>query len=179
MLKTTRLLLISTGILFIFALAATAQTSKRTSATYDDWTLNCVYAGEASPKSCQVLQAQPVQGQAAPTIRIAIVSASENQPFKIYFQMPPNVRIPFGVHLLGSGEETVVQAAFLWCAPSRCVAESDVSAQQLDKLSKGSQARIVFKDANERDLAVPISVKGLAQTLSAMNGAVTSSDKGK
>jgi invasion protein IalB len=170
--KTTRPTLILAWIFVIFSLAAAAQTAKQTSATYEDWTLSCVYAAEPRPKSCQASQAQTRQGQTAQLTRIAIVPAFDGHLVKVYFQVPPNVRIASGVRLFGSGEESLVVATFIWCVATRCVAENDVSAELLGKLAKTSEARIVFKDANEHEVAVPVSTKGLSQTLNAMNEAL-------
>jgi invasion protein IalB len=159
-------------VLIVLCPPAIAQTAKQTSATYDDWTVSCVNQAPPSIKTCQVLQAQTLQGQTAQLTRIAITPVPSRRLAKVYFQVPSNVRIASGIRLLGGGEESFVTAAFLWCASSRCIAESDVSAELLDSLAKASQARIVFKDANEREVAVPISTKGLSQTLNAMNEAL-------
>jgi invasion protein IalB len=159
-------------LLIVLCPQAIAQTAKQTSATYDDWTVSCVHQATPAAKTCQMLQTQTLQGQTAQLTRIAITPTPGPQFAKIYFQVPPNVRIAFGIRLFGSGEESFVTATFLWCASSRCVAESNVSAELLDKLAKASQVRMVFKDASEREVAVPISTKGLSQTLNAMNEAL-------
>ena len=155
-------------ILTVLCSPAIAQTAKQTSATYDDWTVSCVNQVPPNTKTCQVLQAQTLQGQTAQLTRIAITPVPGRRLAKVYFQVPSNVRIVSGIRLLGSGEESFVTAAFLWCASARCVAESDVSVELLDSLAKAGQARIVFKDANERE----VTVSGLSQTLNAMNEAL-------
>ena len=85
------------------------------------------------------------------------------------FQLPINVWIPVGVKLVYDAKAAHLVAAFRWCAPAGCFADLDLKDDMVKKLrSVTVQGRFEFKDASQRDVAIPVSFKGFGQALDAL-----------
>jgi invasion protein IalB len=148
---------------------AQAQMPQHTIATYDDWTISCTMA-LGREKSCELVQSQLVQGQTAPVSQITITRPTKSGPFAIFFQVPPNVWLKAGVNLSTADKDTTIAASFIWCTPTRCLAQADLSDVTIKKLNLVSDpGGLSWKDATQREVTVPVSFKGFSYAASAMN----------
>jgi len=148
---------------------AQAPTPQRTTASYKDWTVRCETRGTPPAKACEMVQAVTTQGQASPVTQVAVGRASKTDPVKVVFQLPINVWIPVGVKLVYDAKAAHLVAAFRWCAPAGCFADLDLKDDMVKKLrSVTVQGRFEFKDASQRDVAIPVSFKGFGQALDAL-----------
>jgi invasion protein IalB len=147
---------------------AHAQTPQRTSATYDDWTLSCVMAG--NKKSCAIIQSQTIQGQAVPVSQVSISRSANGDPSKIFFQVPSNVWLPTGVALItGQTEADWFAANFVMCAATRCVAAATLTDAQIKSLrSQRTAGKFVYQNTSQANISIPISFKGLGDALDAL-----------
>src|SRR3977135_2558776 len=87
------------ALLLLLSAAAAAQPApQRTSATYEDWTVQCeLNAGPPAQKLCEVVQVGQAQGQTVS--RVAIGRVTKSEPFKIVVQLPVNLWLPAGVKI--------------------------------------------------------------------------------
>lgn len=89
---------------------------------------------------------------------------------KMTVLLPNNIALPSSVRLLA--EENEAQAIELpWrrCIPGACVADLDLQPAAMTRLrARTEPARLMFRDANGRDVALPLSLRGLAQALDAL-----------
>ena len=152
--------------LCLAASAAFAQAPRLTTATYDDWTVRCEMAGAV--KTCEVEQTSQVQGQ--PFSQIAIGRPSKAEPMRIVFQVPINVWLPAGVTLVVDDKDPGgIGAVFKRCVGSGCFADAELSDDAVKKLrARSDKAKLVFKDATQREVSVPVSLKGFAPAFDAM-----------
>jgi invasion protein IalB len=153
--------------------AASAGTPQRTTASYDDWVLQCAtLAGPPAEKTCeiaQVVQAQ-VQGKSLPFALVAIPRPVNAMPIKILVQLPVNVSLRTNVIIQTDKTDLGVAAPFARCIGSGCVAEFDLKEDVVKKLrSAAGPGTITFKNANQQDVVVPLSFKGLAPALDALS----------
>lgn len=142
---------------------------QRTTATYEDWTVRCETRGTPAVKACEMVQAVTAQGQANPVTQVAIGRASPKDPVRMVFQLPVNVWVPAGVRFVYDAKATPSGAPFKWCAPAGCFADIDLNNDMIKRL-RGitAQGRFEFKDASQRDVAIPVSFKGFGQAFDAL-----------
>jgi len=168
----SRYLLVSRTLVALAAVApipANAQTPQRTTATYEDWTLRCETQGTPAVRSCEIVQAVNMQGQPNPITQIAVGRAAKGDPLKAVFQVPINVWLPSGVKLVYDEKEPGFAATFKRCVPSACLSDIELKDDMIKKLrARAENGRLEFKDAAQRDVAIPVSFKGFGQALDAM-----------
>jgi invasion protein IalB len=90
--RFTAVWVIATGLLI--ALGGKTLAQERTTATYDDWVLQCaVQAGPPAQKTCDIEQLTQMQsqGRSVPLSRIAITRPEKGQPTRLTVQVPVNV----------------------------------------------------------------------------------------
>jgi invasion protein IalB len=150
---------IAVGLSLVCAAAAWAQAPQHTTATYDDWTVRCDMTGPL--KNCDLTQSTQMQGQAISLIVIARMSKSE--PLRIVFEVPINVWLPAGVRLASGKDSDFVSAAFKRCLGTGCFADAELKDDVVKKLrSESENGKLLFKDAVQKDVALPVSFKGFA-----------------
>jgi invasion protein IalB len=165
------------GVVASIALPAAAQT--RTTATYDDWTVRCetipaVPAQQGAPaqparKSCEMFQVTQVQGQPNPVTQIAIGRASKTEPLKLVMQVPVNLWLASGVKLVYDEKQPGLSGAFKRCVPVGCFADVDLNDDLVKRMrARTEPGRLEFKDATQRDVAIPVSFKGFGQAYDAL-----------
>lgn len=153
----------------VAACTAAAQTPQRTTATFDDWTVRCETRGTPPVKNCEMVQAVTAQGQTNPVAQVAIGRAGKSEPVKVVFQLPINVWIQNGVKLVYDTKIAGLAASFRWCVPSGCFADLDLKDDIVKRMRAATeQGRFEFKDASQRDVAIPVSFKGFSQAFDAM-----------
>ncbi len=152
------------------AVHAQAPTPQRTTATYEDWTVRCETVGTPPQKSCEMAQSATAQGQPNPITQIAIGRASKTEPVRIVFQVPVNAWLPTGVKLVYDDKEPALAATYKRCVPIGCFADVDLKDDLVRKLrARTAQGRFEFKDAAQRDVAIPVSFKGFGQAFDALS----------
>jgi invasion protein IalB len=147
-----------------------------TTASFGDWTLRCQRLdvdGKAA-RVCEVGQTIQLQGQAAPIAQVAIGRLKPADPLRLTAVLPVGVSFPGSVQI-ASDEKDVKTLDLPWRRglPSGCFADAapddDTLRLRRWRWRGASQAgRIVFKDAAARELAIPLSFRGLGQALEAL-----------
>jgi invasion protein IalB len=152
--------------------AVSSETPQRTSATYDDWVLQCEQrAGPPPEKACQIAQVTQaqMQGKNVPFSLIAIPRPVTAKPVKVLVQLPVNVSLQASVRLQVDKADPGVATPFARCITSGCVAEFDLREDAIKKFKTApGPGSINFKNANDQDVAVPLSFKGFAQAFDAL-----------
>jgi invasion protein IalB len=160
---------IALGLLVASALPALAQAPQPapqlTTATYDDWTVRC--EAHDAVKTCEMEQTSQVQGQ--PVSQIAIGRPSKTAPLRIVFQVPINVWLPAGVTFTLDDKDPGVSATFKRCVGNGCFADTDLPSALANRLHAQTQnGKLLFKDAAQRPVTIPVSFKGFAAAYDAM-----------
>lgn len=164
-------------LLPVFAGNAAAQPSgqppppQQTSATYEDWIVRCeIKPGPPRKKSCEMVQFTQVKGQSGVLTQIAIGQPAKGQPIPMVIQVPISVWLPTGVRLTAGGKDEGLQVAFKVCVPNACIANLEVKDDIVRKLRTATeQGKLSFKDANQRDVALPVSFKGFNAAYEALS----------
>jgi invasion protein IalB len=151
---------------------AQGGTPQRTTATYDDWVVQCeTQPGPPLVKACemtQVTQAQ-VQGKTQPFSRAAIVRPAKDKASRLVIQVPVNVSFSTNVKVQVSDSDPGLSAGFARCVPNGCFAEFDFKDDTLKKFRAATAAgKLSFADAGGHEISVPFSFNGLGQAYDAL-----------
>jgi invasion protein IalB len=139
----------------------------QTTATYGDWVLRCVRP-EKGPHICEVVQSMVVQGQQQPVAQVAV--GYDKTDLRFTLLVPPAISLSRGP-TLGVPNATAPHFDLTWrrCLPTGCFADVAVGPELLKMLrSRTEPMQISFKDAVERDAALPLSLRGLVPALDAL-----------
>jgi invasion protein IalB len=150
--------------------AAPTQAPQQTTATYGDWVVRCeIQVGPPQQKNCDMEQLAQVQGQTGPISRIALPLPAKGQPPRLVVQLPVNVSLTTGIKILADAKDHGLLAPFRRCVPAGCFAEIDIKDEELKRFRGEAEAgKMQYKDAAERDIAIPVSFKGFAQAFEAL-----------
>jgi invasion protein IalB len=146
------------------------QNPQRTTASYGDWVVRCEVApGPPPQKNCDMEQLAQVQGQANPISRVAIPLPPKGEPAKLFIQLPINVSFTAPVKIVTDGKDAGITTPFRRCVPAGCFAEIELKDDIQKKFRASAEpGKIMFKDAADRDVAIPLSFKGYAQAFEAL-----------
>jgi invasion protein IalB len=150
--------------------AAPSETPQRTTATYDDWIVQCESrTGPPAEKICEMAQVTQVQGRNTPFSRVAVLRPVKGQPVKLIVQVPINASFAAPVRVSTTENDAGITSPFARCIPSGCFSEFELRDDILKKFRAASGAgKLSFPDAGGHDVAVPLSFKGFAQAYDAL-----------
>jgi invasion protein IalB len=147
------------------------QTPQRTTASYGDWVVRCeTTPGPPPQKNCDMEQLAQVQGQAQPISRVAIPLPPKGEGPKMFIQLPINVSFAVPLKITTDGKDAGTSTPFRRCVPAGCFAEVELKddLQKKFRAAAAEPGKIVFKDAGDRDVTIPLSFKGFAQAFEAL-----------
>lgn len=143
-----------------------------TTASFGDWMLRCQRIGENGKASrvCEVAQSIQTQGQQTPIAQVALGRMAAADPLRITVVMPVSVSFPSSVQIvMGDKDAKPVELAWKRCVPAGCFADAVAGDELLRHWRRSGEAgRILFKDATGRDVALPLSTRGLDPALEAL-----------
>lgn len=154
--------------------AAKPSEPDQTTANYGDWVLRCVRTAEgaANARACEIVQALAAQGQQTPVARVAIGSPEKPEKLHLTLMIAPAVSLGQGPQLRLPDKTTppVVGLAWRRCLPAGCFADVALSPAAIKQLGQQSEPmELTLKDAGDNQVALLISIKGLAQALDALS----------
>ena len=142
----------------------------QTTATYGDWVLRCVRTGDGGtgPRVCEVVQTMVLQGQQQPVAQVAV--GYEKNDLRFTMLVPPAISLSRGP-TLGVANASAPHFDLAWrrCLPNGCFADVAVGSELLKLLrSRTEPMQIDFRDAAEREVKLPLSMRGLVPALDAL-----------
>lgn len=160
----------------------------RTTATYGNWTLQCVQLTQApapvdaakpaasTVQSCEVMQTVQVQGQAQPIAQVAIGRLPSDKTLILTAVLPVNVSLPGLVQVSANGktgaeEKGLIAMAWQRCVATGCIATARPDQAGLAALRAGTEGQLRVMDAIGNRVAIPLSWIGLDQALTALEKA--------
>jgi invasion protein IalB len=145
-------------------------TPQQTSATYEDWILRCESRpGPPVAKVCEMVQFTQIKGQQGVLTQIIVGKPVRGQPIRLAIQVPTSSWLPTGVKLVTGDRDPGVQAEFKWCIPNGCIAHTEIKDDTVRKFRAAAEGgKLLFKDANQRDIALPVSFKGFGAAYDAL-----------
>jgi len=149
--------------------AGAAQEPQSTTASYGDWVVRCaIQAGPPVQKTCDMEQLAQMQGQANPISRVAIPLPAKGQPARLIIQLPVNVSLATSVKITADTRDHLT-VPFRRCIPAGCFADTEFKEEEIKRFRAETAAgKLIYKDAAERDVAIPMSFKGFGQAFDAL-----------
>jgi len=150
--------------------SAGTETPQSTSATYDDWVVQCqMQVGTPPKKICVMEQVTQVKGKNVPFSRLMITQPLKGDLLKLVVLVPVNVSLAAKVRLQRTASDVDMAVAFSRCVPIGCFADFEINDELLKKLRAVSGAgKLTFADAGGHDVVIPVSFKGFGAALDAM-----------
>jgi len=150
--------------------AAAGQEPQHTTASYGDWVVRCdVLPGPPAQKNCDMEQLAQVQGQPNPISRVAIPLPPKGEGPRLFVQVPVNVSFVTPIKITADDKDAGVTTPFRRCLPAGCFGELDLKDDVQKKFRASAEpGKIIYKDAADRDVAIPVSFKGFAQAYEAL-----------
>jgi invasion protein IalB len=145
---------------------------QRTTATYDDWIVQCeAQAGAPPRKLCEMTQLTQlqVQGKTQPFSRVIVPQPVKGMPSALVVQVPVNVAFAVKVKIQTGDTDQGIEVPFTRCVPDGCFAEFSVGADSLAKLRAASTGgKLSFADSTGRAIAIPLSFNGFSKAYDAL-----------
>ena len=156
--------------LAVAVIAQRAEAQQSTTATYEDWTVRCaIGAGSPPQKPCDMEQFAYGQTKERPFSRAAILQRDKDKQLTLVVQVPVNVWLATGVRIEIGGKDIGLPAPFVRCGPAGCFAETGLTAEVQKQFRTVTEpGRILYKNAAQQDVVVPLSFKGFAQAFDAV-----------
>ena len=118
-----------------------SESPQRTTATYDDWVVQCeTRTGPPPEKICDMAQVTQVQGRNTPFSRVAVVHPVKGQPAKLIVQVPVNASFAAPVRIAAGESDAGIASPFARCVPAGCFSEIELHEDVLRKFRAASGA---------------------------------------
>jgi invasion protein IalB len=148
------------------AAARRAAAPDRTTETFGDWSIVCAASGGAGERSCEIDTSIVLRGQSTPFAGIAVVRPAKDKPVKLIALVPVNIATASPVKISADAGKSELTLSFRSCVTGGCVAETDVTREQLQALGT-TQGQLTLIDASGKSVSVQFSLRGLDQALEA------------
>lgn len=152
------------------AAASVPAAPQRTTASFGDWVLRCESIAAQSKRVCEVAHMIVAQGQTAPLAQIAIGRQAPNEAERLTVVVPPNIAIGVKLQVItAKAGAAPIELTWQRCMPGGCFASVALSNAALNELTAPSEpGRIVFANAANHEIALPLSLRGLSQAMTAL-----------
>jgi invasion protein IalB len=151
----------------------TSSSPERTTASFGDWVLRCERPNSASlvERPCEVTQTITIRGQQAPIAEIAFGHLAKDPVLRATLVLPVNVMIAVQPELLSQkGDPHPLKFTWQRCIPAGCFASAPSATEMIATVDDCKEpGSITFKDSTGKDIAIPLSFRGLQQALAALN----------
>ena len=78
-------------------------------------------------------------------------------------------RVPAGIKLVAGDKDPGLAATFKRCVPTACIADVEVRDDVIKRLRGAAEpGKLQFKDANQKDIVLPVSFKGFGTAFDAL-----------
>lgn len=150
--------------------APVPATPERTTASFGDWVLRCENVATQPKRVCEVAHMIAVKGQTAPVAQIAIGRLAPNEGERLTIVLPPNITISARPQVMtAKAGAAPIELTWQRCLPGACLASAAISNAAISELATQTEVgRIVFKNAADREVALPLSFHGLSQAMAAL-----------
>lgn len=163
---------LSAGVGTAPARALVAAQPRITTASFGDWTLRCERPEDAADgaQACDVSQAIQDERQGV-VAQVSLIEGEGARAKRILALVPSNITFASPMMVAApEADDAALKLGWRHCMPIGCVADEELPGAMLSLWREQSgQGRLTYKDAGGRDVAVPVSFRGLAQALDALS----------
>lgn len=141
----------------------------RTSESFGDWAVVCATPQNGKgERVCEVDATLTQRNQSTPMAQITFTRQAKDKPVRLIALVPVNVAIKPGVKIEAEPSKTTFDLPFTSCVPAACIAELELTKEQLQTLRAQTQGgQITVADSQGKLAALQFSFHGLDQALDA------------
>lgn len=152
------------------ASAPVSATPEKTTASFGDWMLRCESVAAQAKRVCEVAHMITLQGQSSPVAQLAIGKLASSEGQQLTIVLPPNIAIAAKPQVsTAKTGGTPIELVWQRCLPGACFASASVSQAVIGDLGAQTEpGRIMFKNAADQEVALPLSFRGLSQAMAAL-----------
>jgi invasion protein IalB len=143
---------------------ADQDTSKTETQQFEDWTLRCQPASDTRARSCRLNQQVVATGSGKPVLQFAVGRFGPEKILGAVIFVPIGVRLPPGLGIQVD-EQPLHVFPFEICDPQTCQARAVLEGELLKDFKAGLIGHVKFQNAANREISVPISLKGFTAAL--------------
>ena len=144
--------------------AAEKDASKTETQSFEDWTLRCQPASATQARSCRLNQQVVATGSGKPVLQFAVGRFGPEKILGAVIFVPIGVRLPPGLGIQVD-ERPLHVFPFEICDPQTCQARAVLEGELLKDFKAGLIGHVKFQNAANREISVPISLKGFTAAL--------------
>jgi invasion protein IalB len=150
--------------------AASAAAQERTSASYEDWVLQCeTQPGPPARKVCEIMQTTQMQGRNVPVSRVSVAHPEKGQPVKLTAQVPVSIQLAGNIRLQVSDADPGLTVPFNTCWPAGCFADFDLKDDAIRKFRTATEnGKLTYKSSAGQPVTLPVSFKGFGRAFDAL-----------
>ncbi len=155
------------GLLYLLASLAPAQALIAREKDYQDWRLRCERQKDEDPERCFIMQIAKTKEGNRDVLRIGVRYPEPDKPAMVFLTLPLGVYLPTSLRFqIDKGETLKVPLEI--CLPNGCHTRMALVGELLQSLKNGRQAILTFRDSQQREIIVPISLAGFTAALAAL-----------
>jgi invasion protein IalB len=147
------------GILLLQAGAAAQEQQQATQPEPAPWAVRCVSESRGGPVDCMLEQRVVVSGTNQLLVGASVYLRANASLPQLVLQTPLGLHLPAGVKVAVDDRE-LQTLPLRTCDAGGCYAELTLEAQAVVLLKQGNNMTVTFKDLSEREIPVPVSLKG-------------------
>jgi invasion protein IalB len=147
--------------------AADPDAAKTEVQQFEDWTLRCQPASDSQPRGCRLNQQVVATDSGKPVLQFAVGRFGPEKILGAVIFVPIGVRLPPGLGIQVD-ERPLHVFHFEICDPQTCQARAVLEGELLKDLKAGLIGHVKFQNAANREISVPISLKGFTAALRAL-----------
>ena len=147
--------------------AADQDSAETETQQFEDWTLRCRPASETQPRTCRIHQQVVAQDSGKPVLQFLAGRFGPEKILGAVIFVPIGVRLPPGLGIQVD-ERPLHVFPFEICDPQTCQARAVLEGELLKDFKAGLIGHVKFQNAANREISVPISLKGFTAALRAL-----------
>lgn len=134
---------------------------------YKDWAVACPPDKEGVKQPCQAVQRLTMSESGQQVMQVSIAYLEDNEQPVAIFILPLGMLLQQGA-LLSVDEVEVGRLGVQRCEAGGCIAPLLLSDEVLGKFKAGSKAQITVRNAQGRELPIPLSLNGFTAAMAAL-----------
>ncbi|MDP6692126.1 MAG: invasion associated locus B family protein [Alphaproteobacteria bacterium] len=154
-------------ILFALTSLAPAQAITAREKDYQDWRLRCERKSDSAPEHCFIMQIAKTLKDKRDALRIGVRYPDPDRPAMVFLTLPLGVYLPGGLTMQIDDGETL-RIPLEICLKNGCHTRMDLEGTLLKDLQAGQQATLIFFDAQQQQIVVPVSLAGFTAAYAAL-----------
>lgn len=135
--------------------------------TFGDWSRICTT--DAENRVCQIVQTANQNESGQLVFQTAVGYVADNERPIMYMTAPLGIFLPRGLSIFVDDETDGLTATVQRCDANGCLGVLAMEPELVDKLKKGSNAKVIFGVSAQQNVSVPMSLTGFTNAFNSLD----------